>query len=42
MGILHDVLLDAGCGNEEVLSHARMEDIHTRGCWLIDLLLKKG
>jgi hypothetical protein len=42
MGVLHDSLLDAGCDNEDMLSHAREETIHTRGCWLLDLLLNKG
>ncbi len=41
MGVLHDALLDAGCDDPDVLSHAREDTIHTRGCWLIDLLLKR-
>jgi hypothetical protein len=42
MGVLHDALLDAGCDNEEMLTHAREQEMmHTRGCWLIDLLLNK-
>jgi hypothetical protein len=42
IGILHDALLDAGCDNEEMLSHAREQgSVHHRGCWLIDLLLNK-
>src|SRR5262249_6839552 len=42
MGVLQDALLDAGCDNEGMLSHAREPGIvHTRGCWLIDLLLNK-
>ena len=43
MGILADALLDAGCDNENMLSHAREQgSVHNRGCWLIDILLNKG
>jgi hypothetical protein len=42
MGILADALLDAGCDNEELLTHCRQQEaIHVRGCWAIDLLLNK-
>jgi hypothetical protein len=42
MPILADALLDAGCDNEEMLMHARERGaVHTRGCWLLDLLLSK-
>jgi hypothetical protein len=39
--ILADALLDAGCDNEDILSHCRGEGPHVRGCWVIDLLLGK-
>jgi hypothetical protein len=40
--ILHDALLDAGCDDANMLSHAREQvAVHTRGCWLLDLLLNK-
>jgi hypothetical protein len=40
--LLGDALLDAGCDNEEMLSHAREQaGVHGRGCWLVDLLLNK-
>jgi len=40
MPILADALQDAGCDNDEVLTHCRRENWeHTRGCWVIDLLL---
>jgi hypothetical protein len=40
--LLADALLDAGCDNEEVLTHAREQGaVHVRGCWLLDLLLNK-
>jgi hypothetical protein len=42
MPILHDALLDAGCHDEGVLSHAREQGgVHVRGCWVLDLLLNK-
>jgi hypothetical protein len=42
MGVLHDALLDSGCDDADMLLHAREGPFHTRGCWLIDLLLNKG
>ncbi len=41
LAILHDALLDAGCDNEELLTHLRSEGPHVRGCWPIDLILGK-
>jgi hypothetical protein len=41
MPILADALQDAGCDNDEVLSHCRSEGPHVRGCWVVDLLLGK-
>jgi hypothetical protein len=39
MPILADALQDAGCDNEDVLSHCRNTQLaHVRGCWVIDLL----
>jgi hypothetical protein len=37
--ILHDALLDAGCDNENILTHLRQPGPHACGCWVIDLLL---
>jgi hypothetical protein len=43
MPVLADALLDAGCDSEEVLQHCREQGaIHTRGCFVLDLLLGKG
>lgn len=42
MPILADALGDAGCANEDILSHCRGPGPHTRGCWVIDLLLQKA
>ena len=41
MPILADALQDAGCVNDEVLTHCRGEVVHVRGCWVVDLLLGK-
>jgi hypothetical protein len=38
---LADALHEAGCDNEEILSHCREIESHVRGCWLLDLLLGK-
>jgi len=37
--ILADALEDAGCDNEEILSHCRRPGSHSRGCWCVDLIL---
>jgi hypothetical protein len=42
MPILADALQDAGCDNEELLSHCRVGGRHVRGCWVIDLVLGKA
>jgi hypothetical protein len=40
--ILADALQDAGCDEEQVLSHCRdAEQVHVRGCWVVDLVLGK-
>jgi hypothetical protein len=38
---LSDALMDAGCGDEEILGHCRGSGPHVRGCWVLDLLLGK-
>jgi hypothetical protein len=40
--VLADALEDAGCTDAAILSHCRGEGPHTRGCWVVDLLLGKG
>ena len=38
MPILADALQDAGCDNDDILSHCRSDAPHVRGCWVVDLL----
>jgi hypothetical protein len=39
---LADALENAGCDNGEVLEHCRQDRMHSRGCWVVDLLLGKS
>jgi hypothetical protein len=39
--ILADALQDAGCDNDDLLTHCRSDGPHVRGCWVVDLLLGK-
>ena len=39
--IMADTLEDAGCTNQDILSHCRHPGDHCRGCWVVDLLLAK-
>jgi hypothetical protein len=42
MPILADALQDAGCDSEDILSHCRSANqVHVRGCWVVDLVLDK-
>ena len=41
MPILADALQDAGCDNDDILSHCRGPGPHVRGCWVVDLVLEK-
>jgi hypothetical protein len=42
MPILADALQDAGCDNDDILSHCRdATATHVRGCWVVDLVLDK-
>jgi hypothetical protein len=41
--ILADALEEAGCGNPDMIGHCRQQEtVHVRGCWLLDLLLKRA
>jgi hypothetical protein len=42
MPILADALQDAGCDNDDILNHCRnANQVHVRGCWVVDLVLGK-
>ena len=43
MPILADALQDAGCDNDDLLNHCRdANQVHVRGCWVVDLVLGKA
>ena len=43
MPILTDALQDAGCEDENILNHCRdANQVHVRGCWVVDLVLGKA
>ncbi|HEY1192307.1 MAG TPA: hypothetical protein VGE74_32080 [Gemmata sp.] len=43
MPILADALQDAGCTQGEVLTHCQdVNQVHVRGCWVVDLVLGKS
>ncbi len=43
MPILADALQDAGCDSEDILNHCRdANQVHVRGCWVVDLVLGKS
>jgi hypothetical protein len=39
LAVLADALEEAGCTDEEILSHCRLPSNHVRGCWLLDQIL---
>lgn len=42
LAVLADLLEENGCNAPEVLGHLRDKDaVHVRGCWVVDLLLRK-
>ncbi len=42
LAILADALEEAGCADREMLEHCREPGlVHVRGCWVVDLILKK-
>jgi hypothetical protein len=39
--LLADALMDAGCDDDQVIGHCRSPGPHSRGCWVVDLVLGK-
>jgi hypothetical protein len=39
--VLADALEDAGCTDADILGHCRAGGEHVRGCWVVDLALRK-
>jgi hypothetical protein len=39
--ILADALEEAGCSNNHILDHCRLQYEHGRGCWVLDSILGK-
>ena len=39
--VLADALEEAGCTNEDILTHCRGPGPHVLGCWVVDLLLNR-
>ena len=39
---LAKAIQEAGCTNEDILSHLRDAGPHYRGCWVVDRILGKG
>jgi hypothetical protein len=42
LAVLADALEEAGCDHQDILSHLRGPGPHTRGCWVVDLILGKS
>jgi hypothetical protein len=42
LAMLADALEDAGCTDQDILSHCRSTGPHVRGWWVVDMLLGKG
>jgi hypothetical protein len=42
LAVLADALEEAGCQDQDVLSHFRSGGEHARGCWVVDLLLGRS
>jgi hypothetical protein len=43
LAVLADALEEAGLEDQEVVKHLRQQGgVHVRGCWCVDLLLRKA
>jgi hypothetical protein len=40
--VLADALEEAGCSHSHILDHLRESPFHCRGCWAVDLVLRKS
>jgi hypothetical protein len=40
--LLADALMDAGCDSGTIVGHCHSIGLHTRGCWVVDLILGVG
>jgi hypothetical protein len=38
---LAEALERAGCTNADILAHCRQPGPHVRGCWVVDLILRR-
>jgi hypothetical protein len=41
MTVLGDALEDAGCTHDDMIDHCHQGGPHTRGCWVLDIILGK-
>jgi hypothetical protein len=41
MPVLHDALMEAGCAADAMLDHCKTPHGHVRGCWVVDMILRK-
>jgi hypothetical protein len=39
--VLADALMDAGCEEESIIGHCRIDGPHVPGCWVVDRILGK-
>ncbi len=42
MPILAELLLSAGCNDEQIITHCREARNHVRGCWVVDRILDRA
>jgi hypothetical protein len=40
LAVLGDALEEAGCTDQDILSHCRSAGEQVRGCWLLDMILR--
>ncbi len=42
LAVLADALEEAGCNDADMIAHLRRSGPHVRGCWVVDLILRKS